>query len=147
MSRTEEKPFYRALGVVLAGIFALGLAACGREPPPAAKASPPPPPAAKADAKADQAREAAAKEAAAKEAAAKAAAASANAALAAKVKDALGATKGLNAHAIDVTAADGVVTLFGTADTPALREKATQVAGGVQGVKSVENKLAIVKGS
>lgn len=143
MSRTAEKLLYRALGVVLAGIFALGLAACGREPPPpAAKASPPPPPAAKADAKANQAREAAAKEAAAK-----AAAASANAALAAKVKDALGATKGLNAHAIDVTAADGVVTLFGTADTAALREKATQVAGGVQGVKSVENKLAIVKGS
>lgn len=144
MSRAEEKPFYRALGIVMAGTFALGLAACGREPPPppAAKASPPPPPAATADAKADQAREAAAKEAAAK-----AAAASADAALAAKVKDALGATKGLNAHAIDVTAADGVVTLFGTADTPALRDKATQVAAGVQGVKSVENKLAIVKGS
>lgn len=144
MSRTEEKPSYRALGIVMAGIFALGLAACGREPPPApaAKASPPPPPAAKADAKADPAREAAAKEAAAK-----AAAASTDAALAAKVKEALGATKGLNAHAIDVTAADGVVTLFGTADTPALRDKATQVAAGVQGVKAVENKLAIVKGS
>jgi osmotically-inducible protein OsmY len=128
----------------MAGIFALGLAACGREPPPppAAKASPPPPPAATADAKADQAREAAAKEAAAK-----AAAASADAALAAKVKDALGATKGLNAHAIDVTAADGAVMLFGTVDTPALRDKATKIAAGVQGVKSVENKLAIVKGS
>jgi len=96
----------------------------------------------KADAKADQTKQ---------EAAAKAAAEKtkqdADAALAAKVKSALGAEKGLNAHAIDITARDGAVTLFGTADTPALRDKATKIAAGVEGVKSVENRMAVVKGS
>lgn len=147
MKARHQNPAPRALSAVLAGLFALALAACGDKPAevvvkPAAQPAKAQPPAPPADAKADQARQ----EAAAKQAAEKARQ-DADAALAAKVKTALGAEKGLNVHAIDVTAKDGAVTLFGTADTPALRDKATKVAAGVQGVKTVENRLAVVKGS
>jgi hyperosmotically inducible protein len=68
-------------------------------------------------------------------------------ALADKVKAALTATPELNAHRIDVTARNGTVTLFGTAETKAQREAAAKAAGAVAGVGSVENKLAIVAGS
>jgi osmotically-inducible protein OsmY len=39
------------------------------------------------------------------------------------------------------------VTLYGTANTRARREKAAKVASGVAGVKSVKNELVIVAGS
>ncbi len=68
-------------------------------------------------------------------------------ALAGKVKSALLAERGLNAHGIDVVAKNGVITLYGTAETPARRDTAARVAGNVAGVKSVENKLAVVAGS
>jgi osmotically-inducible protein OsmY len=68
-------------------------------------------------------------------------------ALAAKVKAALGADAALKALAIDTGVAGGVVTLYGTADTRAHREKAGQVASSVAGVKSVNNQLVIVAGS
>ena len=67
--------------------------------------------------------------------------------LAARVKRALEGEGRIHAAGIDVTAADGKVTLWGTAATPAERVRAVQVAGKVDGVKSVENKLAVVKGS
>ena len=68
-------------------------------------------------------------------------------ALAARVKSALGADPALRLLAIDIGAAGGVVTLYGTAATRALREKAAQVASSVPGVKSVNNQLVIVAGS
>ena len=67
--------------------------------------------------------------------------------LAAKVKSALVSDPDLRVLAIDTGAAGGVVTLYGTADTRAHREKAKQVASGVPGVKSVNNQLVIVAGS
>jgi len=67
--------------------------------------------------------------------------------LAAKVKEALTATRGLNALPMSVIASDGAVTLAGTADTEAERTKAGQVAAGVPGVRSVQNALQVVKGS
>lgn len=67
--------------------------------------------------------------------------------LAAKVKSALGADPALRLLAIDTGVAGGVVTLYGTADTRAHREKAAQVASRVSGVKSVNNQLVIVAGS
>jgi hyperosmotically inducible protein len=67
--------------------------------------------------------------------------------LAGKVKSALVAERGLNGHEIDVVAKNGVITLYGTASTPGRRETATRVASNVAGVKSVENKLAVVAGS
>lgn len=67
--------------------------------------------------------------------------------LAARVKSALGADPALRLLAIDTGVAGGVVTLYGTADTRAHREKAAKVASGVLGVKSVKNELVIVAGS
>lgn len=68
-------------------------------------------------------------------------------ALAARVKTALGADSNLKMLAIDAGATNGVVTLWGTADTRAHRDKAGKVASGVAGVKSVKNELVIVAGS
>ena len=45
------------------------------------------------------------------------------------------------------TASDGKVTLWGTAATAAERNRAARAAGKVDGVKAVENKIAVVKGS
>jgi hypothetical protein len=73
--------------------------------------------------------------------------ADADKALAASVKDALLDAKALNAHDIDVVAKRGVVTLFGTTKTHALRSMAEKVAARVGGVTLVENKLAVVAGS
>jgi len=67
--------------------------------------------------------------------------------LAGKVKSALGADPALKMLAIDAGAADGVVTLYGTADNKKNRDKAAHVASGVPGVKSVKNELVIVAGS
>jgi osmotically-inducible protein OsmY len=68
--------------------------------------------------------------------------------LAAKVKQALEAPNAkLPSGAIDVTAADGKVTLWGALPTEGARRRAAQVAGRVEGVKSVDNQLKIVKGS
>ncbi len=70
-----------------------------------------------------------------------------NKALAAKVKRALEAEPRVNGQGIDVTAADGVVSLWGTVADVAERNKAESVASAQPGVKAVTNKLAIVKGS
>jgi len=67
--------------------------------------------------------------------------------LAAKVKSALGADRAVRLLAIDARSSGGVVTLYGTADTPAHRERAAKVAARVAGVKSVKNELVIVAGS
>ena len=52
---------------------------------------------------------------------------------------------GLKAVSVDVDAANGVVTLYGIANTAAHRELAERLALGVEGVKSVTNHLIIVK--
>src|SRR6476660_9678537 len=70
-----------------------------------------------------------------------------NKVLASKVKSALGADPALKLLAIDAVASDGAVTLYGTADNRALREKAARVASNVPGVRSVKNELVIVAGS
>jgi hyperosmotically inducible protein len=67
--------------------------------------------------------------------------------LAVRVKRALEGEPKVHAGEIDVTAADGKVTLWGTAATPAERERAGQVASKVGGVSSVDNQLKVVKGS
>lgn len=67
--------------------------------------------------------------------------------LARQVKSALEATQGIAAQQIDVTAKGGAITLWGTVADPAEQNKAVEAAKAVPGVKAVENKLAIVKGS
>ena len=62
----------------------------------------------------------------------------------AKVKSALIADPDVKALKIDVDTRDGAVTLSGSADSAAHSDKATSVARGVEGVKSVDNRLAVV---
>ena len=95
-------------------------------------------PAAQASAGAAQARAAEAKEAPKLDA---------NEVLAARVKLALEKREKILAAAIDVTAADGTITLWGTAASAAERSRAAKLASSVEGVKSVENRIAVVKGS
>ena len=68
-------------------------------------------------------------------------------ALAAAVKAALEASKGIDAQGIDVTAKGGVVTLWGTVAQSERRALAVKIARSVPGVKSVQNNLQVVSGS
>lgn len=121
----------------LAAALMLGLAACGDQPPPK-PAAPPAPPAPQAAAPVAKAPEAKAPEAPKPDP---------NKELARRVKQALEGEKKVQAGAIDVTAADGKVTLWGTAATARERTLAAQVAANVEGVTSVDNQLKVVKGS
>src|SRR5712691_4901318 len=122
----------------LAALMILGLAACGDDAPkPAAKpipqapvATPAPPPTPAPEAKAPEAPKP-----------------DPNKELASKVKRALEGEAKIQAAAIDVTAADGKVTLWGTAASAAERKRAESVASKVAGVRSVENEIKVVKGS
>ena len=53
----------------------------------------------------------------------------------------------LPSGAIDVTAADGRVSLWGAVASNAQRNRAGQVASKVDGVKGVDNQLKVVRGS
>ena len=64
-------------------------------------------------------------------------------AVTAKVKTALLADDNVKGLQIDVDTKDGVVTLNGTADSQANMSKAQTIAQGIDGVKSVENKLTV----
>ena len=50
-------------------------------------------------------------------------------------------------HGIDVVAAAGIVTLWGTAASAKERNRAAEIARNVEGVDAVENRLAVVTGS
>jgi len=78
-----------------------------------------------------------------KEAAANASAAVADAGITAKVNAAFAADPDVSAIRIDVDTKDGVVTLNGPAKSQQARDRATQLAKGIDGVKRVENKLEI----
>jgi hypothetical protein len=67
--------------------------------------------------------------------------------LAARVKRALEGEAKIQAAGIDVTAADGRVTLWGTTTTDGERRRAENVAKKVEGVSAVVNQLKVVKGS
>ena len=117
---------------MLAACLMLLLAACGDQPAPKAEKKP-------AEAKAAEIQPAPASPVPQK--------ADPNKALAERVKKALQDEAKIHAAGIDVTAADGVVTLWGTAASAEERTRAAKTAAAVEGVKSVENKLAVVKGS
>lgn len=72
---------------------------------------------------------------------------SANEQLAAKVKSALRNSKDLDAQGVDVKAADGVVTLYGTVPETEERRKIAAFVARVDGVRSVVNNLVIIRGS
>lgn len=149
MEPNRKDRIARSLRAAAAALLVIGFAACGDAPPSgqaakpgtrpvdqsAAKApEPAPPPATKPDAPAAAA-------------AAPTGRPSADVELAARVKSALETDAALRALAVDVTAAGGAVTLFGTADTAANRDKAAKLAAGVPGVTSVQNQIVIVRGS
>ena len=67
--------------------------------------------------------------------------------LAAKVKSAFANDPDLKMLPIDIRAANGAVTLYGTADNARLRDKAVRMASGIEGVRSVSDNVKIVKGS
>jgi hypothetical protein len=114
----------------------LALAACGDSPAPKPAAVPTPVPQAKApETKAPETK------------APEAPKPDPNKELARRVKQALEGEAKIQAAAIDVTAADGKVTLWGTAATSGERNRAAQVASKVDGVSSVDNQIKVVKGS
>jgi hypothetical protein len=69
--------------------------------------------------------------------------------LSSKVKQALRAPESGAAPSgyLEVAATDGVVTLNGTVQVPAEKERAALVALEVEGVRSVVNNLVVVRGS
>jgi osmotically-inducible protein OsmY len=125
------------IAVAAASAIALAVSGCGDEQKPKLTVTSVPPPAAPQD----EAKPAPGKPAAGN------VQASNDQALAVRVRSALAAAPGLNSHRIDVTVRDGSVTLFGTAESRQQQEAAAKVAAAVAGVKSVDNKLALVAGS
>jgi hypothetical protein len=113
----------------------LALAACGEDAPPPKPAAPAAP-APKAEAPKPPETKAA-----------EAPKPDPNKELAQRVKQALEGEAKIQAAGIDVTAADGKVTLWGTTATTAERNRAGQVASKVEGVSAVDNQLKVVKGS
>ena len=114
--------------------LALAIAACSEPPPPKPQAKAPPPaaptPPPKPEVKPEPPKPDPNKE------------------LAALVKRSLEAPESkLPSGAIDVTAADGRVSLWGAVATAGQRSRAAQIASKVDGVKSVDNQLKVVKGS
>lgn len=125
---------------LLAVVAVAGLAACGDDAPPPKPAAQTPPPQATAPAPAatSPAPEAKAPEAPKPDP---------NKELAQRVKQALEGDAKVQAAAIDVTAKDGRVSLWGTAATAGERNRAGEIASKVQGVASVDNQIKVVKGS
>lgn len=63
--------------------------------------------------------------------------------LSARVKTALIAEPGVKARDVNVESKDGVVALYGKAESSEQKELAAKVVSGVQGVKSVDNRLVV----
>ena len=125
--------------VLAAASFALVGAGCS-DPTPTAKA-----PAAPAGTTMGQKLDSTADKIASKtdSATANAAAAIDDATITTKVKAAVLAEPGLQSLKIDVDTKDAVVTLAGTVDSPALKERATKIAQNVGGVRSVVDNLVV----
>ncbi|MCG6877158.1 MAG: BON domain-containing protein [Betaproteobacteria bacterium] len=140
MNIEVQSPIRRMLRIALAATLVWGLAACGKEEAPKVEQPAVVQPATAPEAKAGEIRTETSEPAPMPNP-------DPNAELAGKVKSALHSTPGLEALAVDIVAAEGVVTLFGTADTRGSLEKAGKIASDVPGVKSVQNKIVVVQGS
>jgi hyperosmotically inducible protein len=131
-------PIVVAAAVALTAAFAL--AACGERAAPTTKTTDVTPPQTAPAPAAPAADAAPAKTA-------EAAKPDPDAQLAAKVKSAFAGDPDLKMLPIDIRAANGAVTLYGTADNTKLRDKAVRMASGIEGVKSVSANVQIVRGS
>src|ERR1041384_966975 len=120
---------------ILALGLALGIVACSEPPPPPKPVAKPPAPPPVAVAPKPEPKPEPPK-------------ADPNKELAAKVKEALEAPNSkLPSGAIDVTATEGKVSLWGAVASAAQRMRAEQIAAKVEGVKGVDNQLKVVKSS
>lgn len=63
--------------------------------------------------------------------------------LAHQIRTLLAGDRQLGPLAIEVAAADGIVTLAGRADSPGARARAARLAQTVTGVRAVDNRLAL----
>jgi len=129
--------YSKAMKAILTASIAVALVACS-EPPPPPKPAAPAAAAPTPQAEAPKAPETKAPEAPKPDP---------NKELASRVKRALEGEAKIQGAGIDVTAADGKVTLWGTTATAAERNRAAQVAAKVEGVTAVDNQLKVVKGS
>ena len=59
------------------------------------------------------------------------------------VRDAISADRQLQSQDINVETEDGAITLTGVVDSPSLRERAVELAGHVDGVTDVTDKLEV----
>ena len=123
---------------ILAVLAVSALSACGDDAPPPKPEAPPPQSSAPAPVTPAPAPEAKAPEAPKPDP---------NRELAQRVKQALEKDGKVQVAAIDVTAKDGRVSLWGTAATAAERGRAGDIASKVEGVAAVDNQIKIVKGS
>jgi hyperosmotically inducible protein len=142
----ESSTTRRLAAASIGAALVLALAACGEDKPPpkpAAKAAPAP----RAQPMAPKAEAMPAPAAAPAPAEVPAPKPDADQALAAAVKAALEANKGIDAQGIDVTAKGGAVTLWGTVAQAERRALAVKIARSVPGVKSVQSNLQVVRGS
>jgi hypothetical protein len=67
--------------------------------------------------------------------------------LAAKIKSALRSARNLDAQGVDVTAADGVVTLHGTVPEAEESRNIARFVSQMDGVRTVVNNLVVIRGS
>jgi len=133
----------RTFGLALAGALMLGLAACDLQ----SKADNPGKSFDSLVGNAGRDRESAPAPAPAQQSMNQAGGSAPDAILEARVKAALSADSDLRSVTVDVKSTDGVVTLYGRADTPANSHRAAMVALGVDGVRSVRNEMVVVRGS
>lgn len=132
----------RATAIAFLGLFTFGLAGCDQSPPATAdNTDQAPSSVAQAGKPADDAKSAVA------EKATRPGTPAADAVLSDKVKQALVSAPGLNAQSIDVAAANGVVTLYGSVEAKSDGERIALLAMSVDGVRSVVNNLVAVRGS
>src|SRR5262245_20151383 len=145
MNLIENNQRNRALLTAVAAALALGLAACGEKPSSDRfgqnlerenTVTPPP------DRTADASRPGPGMSGST----ADAAKAIDDATLTNRVKSALESDSGLKSLTINVDTMAGVVTLKGTADSQANRQKAEQIASSVDGVRTVKNELVVISG-
>jgi hypothetical protein len=113
---------------LFAAAFALALAACKDAPPPAQAAAPKPLPTVAASLAPIPAPDP-------------------NEALVLRVRQALEEAGKIDAAGIDVVVSEGTVSLWGTTGTKAELVRAGEVAQRVDGVKSVDNRLVVMRGS
>ena len=64
-----------------------------------------------------------------------------------RVRQTLTSTAGMEIGGVEVAAADGVVTIYGTVEGPQEKNRAAMLAMSIDGVRSVVNNLVVIRSS